>query len=119
MARQIVQYKTDHPSIKFTVELHKYNTLSFLDVLTRKKDNCYETDEYRKPTFTLLGLKFNRTISKTYKNNLVQCLWERTYKICSDQINFNSSLNKLRNFFYQMNARSNLSKKSLKVKFIC
>ena len=33
-----------HHSIKFTVELQKGNTLSFLDVLVRKKDNCFETD---------------------------------------------------------------------------
>ena len=73
-ARKIFQYKTDHPSIKFTVELQKYNTLSLLDILVRKKDNCFETDVYRKPTFTLLGMKFNSTISETYKNNLVHCL---------------------------------------------
>ena len=81
-------HNEQHPSIKFTDELQKDNTLSFLDVLVRKKENCFETHVYRKPTFTGLGMKCNGAISETYNYNLVHCLLEITFNICSTQTKF-------------------------------
>ena len=52
-------------------------------------------------SFTGLGMKFNSAISETNKYNLVHCLLERTIKTCSNKIKLNSSVNKLRTFFYQ------------------
>ena len=116
-AHKFLNYLNEqHPSIKFTVELQKDNTLSFLDVLVRKKDNCFETDVYRKPTFTGLGMKFNSAISETYKYNLIHCLLERTFKIFSNQMNFNSSFNKLRKFFHQNAFPVNFIKKIIESK---
>ena len=46
-------------------------------------------------------MKFSSAISETYKFDLVHCLLNRVLTICSNQINFYSSLNKLRKIFYQ------------------
>ena len=78
------------------MEIEKNNQLPYLDVLVKKQNSSFETDVYRKSTFTGLGMKFNSKISEIYKYNLVNCLLERAFKICSSESNFRSSLEKLR-----------------------
>ena len=58
-------------------------------------------DIYRKSTFTGLGMKFNTKISTIYKNNPVNCLLGRGFKICPSKSNFQSSLDKLLKYFDQ------------------
>ena len=101
-AKKFLGYlNSQHPSIKFTMEIEKNNQLPYLDVLVKKQNSSFETDVYRKSTFTGLGMKFNSKISEIYKYNLVNCLLERAFKICSSEYNFRSSLEKLRKYFYQ------------------
>ena len=38
---------------------------------------------YRKPTFTGLGLRYDSFLPTSYKDNLIQCLLHRAYKISS------------------------------------
>ena len=44
----------------------RYSTHSLSDVSIRKKDNRFETDAYRKPTFTGLCMKISSAISEAY-----------------------------------------------------
>jgi len=89
-----------HPSIKFTAELEKENTISFLDVKVRKTEQSFDTGVFRKSTFTGLGMKFDSAVSNRYKFNLVSCLIDRAYKICSSYPKFCIELDQIRKFFY-------------------
>ena len=46
-----------HPNIKFTSETEVNHSLPFLDVKITRNDRGFETDLYRKPTFTGLTTK--------------------------------------------------------------
>ena len=54
---------------------------------------------YRKPTFTCLGLKYSSFIPYSFKHNLIGCLVDRRYKICSSYSYFPLELQKLRKYF--------------------
>ena len=88
-----------HPNIKFTCEGEKDGSFAFLDVLVQSSDDGFVTNVYRKPTFTGLGMKFSSHIPEIYKYNVVSCLVERAYKICSSVVNFEKQLSFLRDFF--------------------
>ena len=52
-ARKFSNYLNEQNlSIKPTIKLQTDSTLSFLDILVRKKYSYFETDGYWKPTFT-------------------------------------------------------------------
>jgi hypothetical protein len=86
-AKQILDYlNKQHSKIKFTLETEKDNTLNFLDVKIKKKDNLtLETSTYRKPTFTGVMLNWNSLTSLKYKTGLIRCLLDRLNKICSSE----------------------------------
>ena len=90
-----------HPSISFTCEVETNNQLPFLDTIVRKLEDSFETGLYRKPTHTGLGLKYNSFISKTYKLNLIGCLIDRAYKLCSTSLAFAEEMDFLKKYFYQ------------------
>ena len=73
------QYKR----IRFTYEIEKLNSLSFLDVLIETFGDQFETSSYRKPTSTDLGLQFSSATPCIYKFNLINStyknLWTRFY----------------------------------------
>ena len=75
------------------------NSLNFLDVLVERKDNAFYTSVYRKPTFTDLGLRYDKFFPTSYKNNLIQCLIHRPYKISSTFNLFHQDAQKLRQLF--------------------
>ena len=54
---------------------------------------------YRKPTFTGLGLKYSSFIPCSFKHNLIGCLVDRCYKICSSYSYFHLELQKVRKYF--------------------
>ena len=56
---------------------------------------------YRKNTFTWLITKFNSAVTNRYKTNLVQCLYERAYKICSLVSSLKLELGYIKKFFYK------------------
>ena len=74
-----------HPNIKFTAEHEKNGSISFLDVLVKRKKGRLHTEMYRKPTFTGVYLNWHSLTSKRYKVGLIDCLLDRIDKICSDQ----------------------------------
>ena len=73
----------------------------FLDTIVEKFQSSFETGLYRKPTHTGLGLKYNSYTSKTYKVNLISCLVDRAYKLCSTTIAFTKEIEFLKKYFYQ------------------
>ena len=90
---------SQHTNISFTYEKETNNSLNFLDVLVERKDNAFFTSVYRKPTFTGLGLRYDSFLPNSYKNNLIQCLIHRAYKISSTFNLFHLDVQKLRQFF--------------------
>ena len=90
---------SQHSNIKFTMEKEADNKLTFLDVSIVRSNNKFSTCVYRKPTFTGLGLKYSSFIPCSFKHNLIGCLVDRCYKICSSYSYFHLELQKLRKYF--------------------
>ena len=91
---------SQHQSIKFTHETETNGQISFLDVKISKNGHRFETDLFRKNTFTGLGMNYESAVSNRYKYNLVECLVDRAFKICSSISKFNSEINFLKRYFY-------------------
>lgn len=106
-----------HKNIKFTCELEKDKKLSFLDVEISRNAGKFTTKVYRKPTFTGLGMKFDSFIPNSYKKNIVSCLVNRAYKICSDFESFTNELRTLQLYFtnnrFPLHFVENVIKKTL------
>ncbi|KAK4881252.1 hypothetical protein RN001_004571 [Aquatica leii] len=64
---EVNTYSVIKPSIKFTMEKEKENSLSFLDVQVTKNKKIMETTVYRKPTHTgrYLNFESNHSTSTT------------------------------------------------------
>ena len=75
-----------HPNIRFSVEMEHNNQLAFLDVLLTKCHNVLETTVFRKKTNTGLYMKWSSLCPIKYKRNLINCLLERSYRICSSYL---------------------------------
>ena len=88
-----------HRNITFTCDRERDKCLSFLDVNVTRVSNHFETNVFRKKTFTGLGMNFQSFIPLKYKRNLIMCLVHRAYSICSNYIRFCKELDFLRNFF--------------------
>ena len=73
-----------HKNIKFTCEIEKNKKLAFLDVLVNRKKGGFITTMYRKPTFTGVYLHWKSLTAVVYKINLIKCLLDRAWKICSN-----------------------------------
>ena len=89
-----------HANIKFTCETEVDNSLAFLDVKVNRVGNKFETDVYRKPTFTGLCTKFSSFIPINYKRNLVKTLTYRAFHICSSYLNLHKEIEFLRNLLF-------------------
>ena len=46
-------------------------------------------------------MKYDSEIMPKYKFNLIDCLLDRAYKICSNRENFQTEIERLRNYFFQ------------------
>ena len=85
-----------HPNIKFTSEIEADKSLPFLDVKVTRNDKGFETDLYRKPTFTGLTTKFSSFIPLSFKRNLVKTLTYRAFHICSNYFKLDEELRFIR-----------------------
>ena len=72
-----------HSSLWFTFEKEKNNTLPFLDVFVERAKASYETNVYRKPTFTGQYLRWESFTLIKRKASLVSTLVHRALMICS------------------------------------
>ena len=73
-----------HPNIKFTTEKQINHFITFLDVVIsgiNKQDLTFQT--YHKSTYTGLFFNFKSFTSFSYKISLIQCLIDRSFKICN------------------------------------
>ena len=72
-----------HTNIAFTTELQSKNRLSFLDFLVDNSGPSLVTSTFQKPTHTGLDTKCNSFVPRRFKINLINCLLDHCYKICS------------------------------------
>ena len=72
-----------HSSLWFTFEKEKNNALPFLDVFVERAKASYETNVYRKPTFTGQYLRWESFTPIKGKASLVSTLVHRALMICS------------------------------------
>ena len=73
------------------------NSLAFLDILSDRKGNKFETSIYRKPTFNRVYLNFNSYVPGEYKKGLIKCLLFRVYNLCSNWAIIHEEIHKLKN----------------------
>ena len=79
-----------HPNIKFTIEKQTNHSIAFLDVFISDINNQNLTLEtYHKSTYTGLLLNFT---SFSYKISLIQCLIDRSFKICNNWNSFHNDI---------------------------
>lgn len=102
---------TCHRNMRFTAETEVGNNLSFLDVSVLREGNSFSTSVYRKKTFTGLFSHFESFIPDRYKFNLVMCLLDRGFKICSSFPNFAREINTLAIIFAKNGYPRNLFNK--------
>lgn len=73
-----------NPSIRFTVETEKNNTIPFLDILImREEDGSLETTVYRKPTHTGRYLNFKSYCPRDHVKAVVRTVFKRAETHCS------------------------------------
>ena len=84
--------------------------------------NSFQTSVFRKSTFSGLGLQFDSSIPHHFRTNIISCLIDRAFKICSTELAFTLELKFLKEFFLANNFSINLIdkcfKKKLKILFI-
>ena len=85
-----------HKNLRFTTENEKNKMIPFLDVLVERKSFGFKTTIYRKKTYTGVLLNWNSLTSRKYKINLIKCLLDRIWKICSDYELINIEIIKLK-----------------------
>ena len=73
-----------HPNIKFTSEIEKNNSISFLDIKIRRVNNSFSTNIFRKVTFSGVFTNFENFIPVSYKSNWIFTLLFRAFKLCSN-----------------------------------
>ena len=79
-----------HANIKFTKDEESENSLSFLDIKIMKREGKFVTSTFYKPTHTGVYMNWYSFAPRKYKINLVKCLLNRAWKICSDEILFDA-----------------------------
>ena len=92
---------SQHAAICFTCDREENNKISFLDVNIHKFDTHFETSLYRKKTFSGLMTRFDSSVSKIYKLNLISCLCHRAYQISSTFSHLTREFENIRKFLCQ------------------
>lgn len=85
-----------HPNIKFTLEHESNNSLPFLDTRVYRRLASYHTTIYRKKTFTGVYLNWTSLTARRYKIDLIFCLLDRIWKVCSEPSERDIEISKLR-----------------------
>jgi hypothetical protein len=84
--------------IKFSLEDERNCRLNFLDVIVDRNRNNFETSWYTKPERPQKFTSYKTFSSKRYKMNLITCMVNKIYSICSNRLNLEKSLDKLKVF---------------------
>ena len=105
-----------HESIKFTSELEKNYSISFLDIKICKTTHYFDTLMFRKNTFTGLMMKYDSAASNRNNFNLISYLMDRAYKIYSDFSWLCSKLKVIRKIFYSNSYPCSYIEKCFRIK---
>ena len=88
----LIILKKIHRNINFTREKQLNFSITFLDAFTSGINNQSLTLQiYQKSTYTDLLLKFKSFISFSYKNSLIKCLVDNSFKICNNSNFFHNN----------------------------
>ena len=90
-----------HPSLKFTFEKEKGKCLPFLDVYVEKTDIGFETNIYRKPTFTGQYLRWESFRPLKREISLICTLVHRSLIICTKR-RLNEGIERIKKIFLAM-----------------
>ena len=86
-----------HPNIKFTIERQVNHSIAFLDVFTSGINNQNLTlKRYHKLTYTGLRLNFKSFTSFSYKNSVIKCLIDRSFKTCNNWNSFHNDIENIK-----------------------
>ena len=90
------------PSIKFTIEKLVNNCIAFLDVFVSGIDNQNLTlRTYKKSTHTELLLNFKSFTLFSYKISLINCLIDRSFKICNNWNSFHNDIENIKSSLFK------------------
>ncbi len=96
-AEEILSFlNKQHKNIEFTIEHEEEDKLPFLDTLVKRKGSQYWTTVYRKKTFTGVYLNWTSLTARRYKIGLINCLAERIWRTCSQDVDKELELEKLK-----------------------
>ena len=85
-----------HQNIHFTSDHEKNNTFSFLDVGITKENQKFNTDVFRKETFSGVYTNFSSFIPEVYKSGLISTLLFRSFTLVSNFNKFHLEIVKLK-----------------------
>ena len=75
---------SQQPTIRFTMEIEKDNTIPFLDTsVSRDSNGLLTTTVYRKPTHTNQYLAYDSRHPQSVKRGIVECLYDRAKHLTS------------------------------------
>jgi hypothetical protein len=94
---EFLNEKGKEHKIEFTMEIEENNQINFLDVSVKRNDNLtFSTSTYHKPTFTGVYLNWNSLTARKYKINLIKCLLDRIWKVCSTEEQKHLEINEMK-----------------------
>ena len=79
---------SQHNCLSFSFEKENNKILPFLDIKIKNCGQKFSTGVYHKPTSSGVCLKYNSNVENKFKFNLIKCLVDRAFKICSSYSNF-------------------------------
>lgn len=91
-----------HPSIHFTMELSKNDSIPFIGTLITKNGNTLESQVYRKPTNTGLLLHFQSHTDLRYKKCLIKTMVHRAKELSSTHQAFVDECRHLKSMFHHL-----------------
>ena len=86
------QYK----NIKVTSEIEENGSLSFRDIKISCENNKFVTSVYRKPTSGGVFTNFKSFIPDIYKRGLIETLFHRSFRLCSNNENIHREMETLK-----------------------
>ena len=90
---------SQHPNIKFTIELECEGKLPFIGISVSHNNLSFSTSVYRKPTDTGLGMQFTSFNQSSFKTNSIMTLLHRCFMICSSREFFHSQVEYLYQYY--------------------
>ncbi len=99
------------------MEHEERGKLPFLDICVVRTANRYITRIYRKKTFTGVYLNWRSLTANRYKTGLIRCLAKRIWRICSEEKDRLSELEKLKVILYRNDYPTEVVERTIK-KFI-